>query len=300
LLLRSLCCRVSYLVAARYSTLDALNDAWGTNFWSQYYYSWEDIFPPRIAPAQINPGQRLDYYRFMSDSLLDCFLLEATILRQITPDVPITTNFMVARKPLDYFKWAPHLDIISVDTYPPINVPAWETALSHDLMRSLKGGQPYLVMEQAPSQVNWMRQNPQKRPGNSRLQNFQALAHGADGDLYFQWRQSQAGAEKFHSAIVPHEGSEYGRIFRQVAQIGAELERISPDIVGSRIQAQVAILMDWHNWWAVEYVPGPSDRLHYWEQIEAYYRPLHRLNDAIVSNSMEIAAQEIAILLTTL
>jgi beta-galactosidase len=265
----------------RYGTLDALNDAWGTKFWSQYYYSWEDIFPPRIAPAQINPGQRLDYYRFMSDSLLDCFLIEANILREITPDVPITTNFMVARKPLDYFKWAAHLDIISVDTYPPINVPAWETALSHDLMRSLKGGQPYLVMEQTPGQVNWMRQNPQKRPGNIRLQNFQALAHGADGDMYFQWRQSQAGAEKFHSAIVPHEGSEHGRIFQQVARIGEELERISPDIVGSRVHAQVAILLDWQNWWAIEYVPGPSDRLHYWEQIKAYYRPLHRLNVAL-------------------
>jgi beta-galactosidase len=120
---------------ARYHSLDALNDAWGTDFWSQWYYNWEDILPPRISPAQNNPGQVLDYQRFMSDSLLACYLAEAAILREITPTIPITTNFMVAFKPADYFAWAPHLDIISVDTYPPNTSPAWETALTHDLMR---------------------------------------------------------------------------------------------------------------------------------------------------------------------
>jgi beta-galactosidase len=266
---------------ARYRTLDALNNAWSTNFWSQRYYSWEDILPPRFSPAQINPGQSLDYRRFMSDSLLQCYLTEARILHEITPDIPVTTNFMAAFKPVDYFAWASHLDIISVDIYPPHTAQAWETAITHDLMRSLKGGRPHLVMEQTPSQVNWMPQNPHKRPGNLRLQSFQALAHGADGVMYFQWRQSLGGAEKFHSAVVSHEGSEHNRIFRQVAQIGAELERLSPHIAGSRMQAQVALVMDWQNWWAVEYTPGPSDRLRYWECIGSWYRALHRLNVAV-------------------
>lgn len=266
---------------ARYTTLDALNDAWGTNFWSQRYYTWDDILPPRIAPAQNNPGQCLDYSRFMSDSLLGCFKIEADILREVTPGIPITTNFMVAFKPADYFAWAPYLDIISIDNYPAITTPYWETALTHDLMRSLKDGQPYLVMEQTPSQLNWMPQNPHKRPGTIRLQSLQAVAHGADGILYFQWRQSQAGAEKFHSAIVTHEGNEHNRIFQQAAQIGAELEQLTPNVVGSRIQAQVALLMDWQNWWAVEYLPGPSDRPRYWEQLKSYYRPFHMLNVAI-------------------
>ena len=265
----------------RYRSLDALNDAWGTNFWSQHYYNWEDILPPRVSPAQNNPGQSLDYSRFMSDALLTCFKLEAEILREITPNIPITTNFMVAFKPADYFAWSPFLDIVSIDNYPAITTPAWETALTHDLMRSLKNGQPYLVMEQTPSQLNWMTQNPHKRPGNIRLQSLQAIAHGADGVLYFQWRQSQAGAEKFHSAVVTHEGNEHNRIFRQAAQIGEELEQLTPDVVGSRLPAQVAILMDWQNWWAVEYLPGPSDRLHYWEQLKSYYRPLHKSNVAV-------------------
>jgi len=265
----------------RYAFLDALNFAWSTDFWSQRYFDWEDILPPRISPAQNNPTQCLDYARFMSDSLLNCYLIEASILREITPEVPITTNLMVAFKPADYFAWAPHMDIISIDNYPTNTTPAWEIALTHDLMRSLKGGQPFLVMEQSPSQVNWMPQNPHKRPGRMRLQSYQAVAHGADGVLFFQWRQSKAGAEKFHSAVVPHEGSEHGRIFQQVAQMGSELQKLSPVVVGSRISAQVAILMDWQNWWAVEYLPGPSDRLRYREQIKSYYHALHRLNVAV-------------------
>ncbi|MEO6891805.1 MAG: beta-galactosidase [Ktedonobacteraceae bacterium] len=281
----------------RYQSLNDLNFAWSTNFWSQRYSHWEDILPPRIAPAQNNPGQSLDYQRFQSDSLLACYLSEARILREITPAVPITTNLMVAFKPLDYFAWAPHLDVISFDNYPPPTMPPWEMALTHDLMRSLKGGQPHLVMEQTPGQVNWMAQNPHKRPGRLRLQSLQSVAHGADGVLYFQWRQSQAGAEKFHSAVVPHEGSEHGRIFREVAQIGAELKRIAPVVAGSRIAARVAILLDWQNWWAVEYLPGPSDRLRYWEQIKACYRALHGLNVAVdvVSPSSDLSGYRLVV-----
>jgi beta-galactosidase len=266
---------------ARYQSLEDLNAAWGTTFWSQRYFAWEDILPPRAAPAQHNPGHVLDYWRFLSDALLACYRQEAEILRRVTPAVPLTTNFMVAHKPTDYFAWAPHLDVISFDHYPALTTPAWEMALTHDLMRSLKGGQPHLVMEQAPGQVNWMEQNPQKRPGALRLQSMQAVARGADGVLYFQWRQSAAGAEMFHSAIVPHEGSEHGRVFGQVARIGAELRRIAPQVSGSRIEATVGLLMDWQNWWAVEYQPGPSNRLKYWQEIKASYRPLYEHNVAV-------------------
>lgn len=265
----------------RYQSLEDLNTAWGTAFWSQHYFAWEDILPPRVAPAQNNPGQVLDYWRFMSDALLACYLLEAEILRRITPAVPLTTNLMVAHKATDYFAWAPHLDIVSFDQYPALSTPAWETALTHDLMRSLKGGHPHLVMEQAPGQVNWMAQNPQKRPGVLRLQSMQAVARGADGVLYFQWRQSAAGAEMFHSAIVPHDGGEHGRIFQQVARIGADLQRLAPSVAASRIEADVGLVMDWQNWWAVEYRPGPSDRVLYWQQIKASYRALYEHNVAI-------------------
>ncbi len=265
----------------RYHSLERLNEVWGTTFWSQHYYHWEDILPPRISPAQNNPGQALDYWRFMSDSLLGCYRNEAEILRSVTPDIPLTTNLMVAFKPVDGFAWAPFMDIISFDLYPSNTTPVWSNAFAQDVMRSLKRGQPHLVMEQSPSQVNWKPQNPHKRPGRLRLQTMQAIAHGADGAMYFQWRQSQAGAEKLHSAVVSHEGSEHGRIFRQAVQIGAELQQLSPEVVGSRISAQAAILLDWQNWWAVEYQPGPSNLLNYWQLLNDYYRALYQLNVAV-------------------
>jgi beta-galactosidase len=281
----------------RYHTLERLNDAWGTNFWSQRYYSWEDVLPPRITTAQNNPTQRLDYWRFMSDSLLECYRVEEDILRKVTPNTPLTTNLMVAHKPVDAYAWAKHMDIASFDMYPPISAAGWEVALPHDLMRSIKGGQPHLVMEQSPSQVNWMPQNPHKRPGQMRLHSMQALAHGANGVMFFQWRQSRAGAEKFHSAVVSHEGNEHTRIFKQAAQVGAELQKLAPEVANSRIQAQAALLMDWQNWWDVEYLPGPSDRLHYWQQLETWYHALHDLNIAVdvVEPDSDLSSYRLAI-----
>jgi beta-galactosidase len=261
----------------KYDTLARLNECWSTNFWSQSYGSWDDVLPPRLAPAQNNPGQVLDYKNFMSDSLLSLYILEAGTLRSYS-DAPITTNFMAPFKPADYFTWAPHIDFISVDIYPPPYYPPFLTALAFDLTRSLKQ-KPFVVMEQCPSQVNWMSQNPHKRPGDIRLQSLQSVAHGADGVCYFQWRQSSGGAEKFHSAVVSHSGSD-NRIFRQAAQIGEDLSHLKC-VVGSRVTARVAIVVDWRNWWAVEYLPGPSDQLQYGEQIGYAYRPFHGLNIAV-------------------
>lgn len=276
-------CAVAFRVwlQERYSSLESLNDAWGTSFWSQRYYEWEDVLPPRVTPAQNNPTHSLDYWHFMSDSLLGCYRVEEDILRAVTPTIPLTTNLMVAFKPVDGFAWASHMDVVSFDMYPPVSAHPWQTAFPHDLMRSLKSGKPHLVMEQSPSQVNWMPQNPHKRPGRMRLHSLQAIAHGADGVMFFQWRQSEAGAEKFHSAVVTHDGNEHTRIFQQAAQVGDYLQKLAPDVAGSRVPAQVAILMDWQNWWDVEYLPGPSDRMHYWEQLLTYYRAFHKYNIAV-------------------
>ncbi|GLV56460.1 beta-galactosidase [Dictyobacter sp. S3.2.2.5] len=265
----------------RYNSLEELNTVWGTNFWSQRYYEWEDVLPPRISPAQNNPGQTLDYWRFMNDSLLGCYRIEEDILRAVTPNVPLTTNLMVAFKPVDAYDWARHMDIVSFDMYPaPGTDPAWN-ALHHDLMRSAKGGRPHMVMEQSPSQVNWQPQNPHKRPGQMRLHSLQGVAHGADGILFFQWRQSKTGAEMFHSAVVTHEGDEHNRIFKQAAQVGAELAMLSESVAGTSTQSDVAILMDWDNWWAVEYLPGPSHRLKYMEIVGRYYHAFHQQNISI-------------------
>lgn len=267
---------------ARYRTLDALNAAWGTAFWSQHYGAWEEILPPRAAPTFSNPTQQLDFRRFSSDALLECFEMEQGILREVTPEIPITTNFMGFFKPLDYWRWAERMDVVSDDSYPDPNDPdaPIHRAMTSDLMRSLGRGRPWLLMEQTPSQVNWRPQNALKRPGQMRLWSLQALARGADGILFFQWRAAQAGAEKFHGAMVPHVGTERSRAWREVAALGSELQGLD-GLLGGETPARVAIVLDWPSWWAVEQDSKPHAGLRVLEQVLAYYRPLYAANIAV-------------------
>jgi beta-galactosidase len=265
----------------RYSTLDELNARWGTNFWSQKVYSWSEIGLPGKTPTYANPGQQLDYARFMSDSLLECYLGEHKVLKAATPELPIMTNFMLNFKPLDYFEWAKHMDLVTWDSYPeptagiPVNAAMW-----HDLMRGLKGGQPFVLMEQVTSQVNWRPHNPLKRPGVMRLWSYQTIAHGGDGVMFFQWRAARAGAEKFHGAMVTHTGDENSRVYKEVEQLGQELRGLDA-IVDSRIEAKVAILFDWHNWWALELDSKPSRDVQYMEQVLHVYTALFERNIAV-------------------
>jgi beta-galactosidase len=267
---------------ARYGTVDALNEAWGTAFWSQHYGDWSEINPPRRAPTFANPTQQLDWKRFSSDSLLECCERERAILREYAPDVPATTNFMGFFKPLDYWKWARSQDVISHDSYPDPSNPAEvaDAAMSYDLMRSLGGGQPWVLMEQTTSQVNWRRQNVLKRPGQMRLWSYQALARGANGIMFFQWRAARAGAEKFHGAMVPHVGTEQSRVWREVVQLGNELKQLG-DVLPARVPAKVAILFDWESWWALELDSKPSADVRLMEQIRSYYAPLYARNIAV-------------------
>lgn len=263
----------------RYATLDALNEAWSTAFWSQHYSEWEEITPPRAAPAQLNPTQQLDYARCMSDSYLACFELEKALLRAESPDIPITTNFMNFYKPLDYWAWAAREDVISNDAYPDPAVAEVEitAAMAHDLMRGLARGEPWLLMEQTPSQVNWRPVNALKRPGQMRLWCYQALARGANGTLFFQWRASRAGSEKFHGGFVPHVGTERSRVWDEMRSLGAELATLD-EIMAARTRAEVAILLDWESWWALELDSHPSSEIALMDRVQAFYAPLWRRN----------------------
>ena len=262
----------------RYGSLDALNEAWGAAFWGQWYIDWEEIGAPRRAPAHANPAQCLDWKRFCSDSWLACFDDQKKILRGITPDVPLTTNFMSFFKPLNYWKWAAHEDVISNDSYPDPSDPEWmfRTGMVCDLMRSLGNGKPWLLMEQATAQVNWRRRNAVKRPGQMRLGSYQALARGANGAMFFQWRASQAGSEKFHSAMLPHVGTD-SRVWREVKALGTELPKLTP-LLSSQVHAEVAILFDWENWWALEQSDKPSNDLSLLELVSGWYDEFFRRN----------------------
>lgn len=260
----------------RYGSLDNLNSAWGTTFWSQGYSSWEEILPPRTAPYLHNPTQVLDFKRFTSDSLLKLFTAERDIIRRHSPDVPVTTNLMGFFRGADYFGFAGETDLIGNNWYTdPAQPQTWELgALTHDLCRGLAAGRPWLLMESAASAVNWRPHNSAKEPGALRVDSLSALARGSDGICFFQFRQSAFGAERFHSAVVPLAGEDT-RVFREVSALGSELQDLRL-LAGTPSPSRIAVLFDWDSWWAAESPDCPSDRLGVLDQLQAYYRPLLR------------------------
>jgi beta-galactosidase len=262
----------------RYITLDNLNFNWGAAFWGQLYGEWNEIQPPRSTPAQANPTHQLDWMRFSSDSWLTCFEEQKAQLKLVTPIVPVTTNFMGFHKNVDYFKFSPHEDLVSQDSYPDTYESDWmvKAAIACDLIRSVGERRPWLLMEQSSSQVNWRQRNGLKRPGIMRQCSYQAVARGADGVMFFQWRQSKAGAEKHHSGMLPHAGVE-SRVWCEVKDLGNELPKLNA-LLSSQVDAEVAILMDWENWWALELDSKPSSDLKLLPQIYSFFKPLFERN----------------------
>lgn len=263
----------------RYATLDALNDAWWTTFWSHRYTDWAEIEPPSALTEHWRgpdhtafQGITLDYFRCITDALLGCFLAEKEAIRRYDPETPVTTNFMGMFRPLDYHRWAPHLDFASWDSYPPLDAPPTWPALAHDLMRGLKDGAPFWLMEQTPSTTASRDVNPLRRPGELRLATFQAIAHGADAALYFQMRASRGACEKYHGAVIGHAGRDDTRVFGEVADLGKELGLLGDATLGARTPARTALLFDWDSWWALEISDGPSRLVKYQEVVHTYYR----------------------------
>ena len=239
----------------RHGDLEGLNDAWGTAFWSQRYTAWEQVIPPRVTPTFPNPTQSLDFWRFGSDTLLKQYLAERDVLHALSPGVPVTTNFMTNDhfRLLDYARWAPEVDVVSTDHYvvqqpqgaatDPRYDPRGELAFTADLTRGLAGGEPWVLMEHSTSAVNWQPVNRAKAPGQMLRDSLLHVARGADTLGFFQWRASRAGAEKFHSGLVPHAGTDT-KVFREVTRLGEVSARLG-ELVGSRVEAPVALLWDY-------------------------------------------------------
>jgi len=261
----------------KYRDLSALNEAWGTTFWGQRYGDWEEIDAPRASHTAVNPAQRLDFARFTSDEHLACFRIQRDVLRELTPDLPITTNFMVTNcAAMDYWRWAAEVDVIANDHYLEAERPDnhIDLAMSADLSRSLGGGRPWMLMEHSVGAVNWQPRNLAKRPGEMRRNSLAHVARGSDSVLFFQWRASRFGAEKFHSAMVPHAGTD-SQVWRDVVALGKDLRRIA-EVRGSRVEAEVAIVWDWQSAWALELEWRPSVDLVFRERMDAYYEALWR------------------------
>jgi beta-galactosidase len=286
----------------RHETLERLNDAWGTAFWSQRYTDWQQILPPRLTTTFGNPTHVLDYKRFQSDTLLDFHRSEKSILAELSPGVPVTTNFMTLAHfdHLDYHQWAPEQDVISTDHYVvnALEHPRAELAFSGDLTRGLAGGSPWMLMEHSTSAVNWQPVNPAKAPGQTLRDSLAHVARGADTLGFFQWRQSLAGSEKFHSAIVPHAGRDSAR-FREVVQLGQVAQRLG-EVVGSRVQSEVAILWDYQAQWAASGPAMPSSELGYTTTPHAVHRVLRArgVTADVVHPSADLAAYKVVVVPT--
>jgi beta-galactosidase len=284
-------------LARRYGSIDALNRRWWTAFWSHTYTEWDEIDPPHADGETLTGGLTLDYRRFQSESMLACLVAEREAIRRHSPDVPITTNMMGPYLHLDYRAWAREVDVISWDCYPSRREDPGDIAFAHDLNRGLKNGDPFLLMEQTPSAQSWQPISALARPGVVRLRSYQAVAHGADSVMYFQWRRGRGGAEKFHGAVVEHAGDPDARVFREVAALGEELERVGADIVSARTTSRVAILFDWDSWWALDGAVGPIRDKAYVATVRRWYRALWRRNVAVdvVFSDSELARYDVVI-----
>ncbi|MEV3859983.1 beta-galactosidase [Streptomyces sp. NPDC050095] len=284
----------------RYTTLDALNHAWGTAFWSQRYSDFEQILPPRLAASHPNPTQQLDFKRFSSDALKDHLLAERAVLRELTPDVPVTTNFMVmgGTKGMDYADWAAEVDFVANDHYViPGPQDRDELSFSANLTSGIAGHRPWFLMEHSTSAVNWQPVNLAKKTGELARDSLLHVAHGADAVCFFQWRQSAAGAEKYHSAMVPHAGED-SELFRGVVQLGRTLEALAPLAGTAREAARVAILFDWGSWWTSEHDSHPTARLDYHREALDWYSALLRLGvraDIVPVGGTDLSAYDVVI-----
>lgn len=278
----------------RYGTIEKLNKCWNTTFWSHTYQSFDQIeSPSSIGETQLH-GLNLDWKRFVSFQTADFIRHEVRSVREGGSSLPVTANLMHYFQTLDYFKLAKELDIVSWDTYPTwhkeaVLETAYDNGMCHDLMRSLKG-KPFFQMESCPTSTNWQSVSKLKRPGVLFAQSMQAIAHGGEGAMYFQVRQSRGASEKFHGAIIDHYGGNDTRVFREVAKTGRVLKQIS-ELAGSTVFSQAAILYDWESQWAMNDSQGPRNKgLHYHEALLKFYRGFRKqgLNVDLVDMDCDI------------
>lgn len=262
----------------RYGSIDQLNRAWGTSFWSQRYTEFDEILPPRLTLSTRNPSQVLDFHRFSSDEVLDHYRAETAMIRAHST-LPVTTNFMVTAhiRELDYWQWAPEMDVIANDHYLDHRLadPRTELSFSADLTRGLAGGQPWLLMEHSTGSVNWQPHNLTKGPGEMARNTVSHIARGADAVCFFQWRASLQGSEKFHSALLPHAGVD-SDLWREALALGALVGRLD-EVAGTTVHADVALLFSWEAWWASDGENRPTHAIDYLDQVHSLYGALHDL-----------------------
>lgn len=265
----------------KYGTIEALNKAWNTTFWSHNYQSFEQVESPSPKGEEDLHGLNLDWKRFVTDQTADFVSVEKKAIRDGGSELPVTLNMMYDYTGLNYSKFKGMIDVASWDSYPTWHkqeeiITALDTGFEHDYMRSLLK-KPFLLMESCPSATSWQSVSKLKRPGMLSAASLQAIAHGSDSVQYFQIRQSRGANEKFHGAVIDHYGGMDTRVYKEITEVGSQLNQLS-EIVGSTTKARVAILHDCENRWAMEDSQGPRNRdMHYRDTLKKIYNGLRKL-----------------------
>ncbi|WP_167958471.1 beta-galactosidase [Anaerosporobacter faecicola] len=299
-------CHCSYCQAAfqewlekKYQTIENLNKAWNTIFWSHDYQNFAQVESPSPKGEMMLHALNLDWKRFVTDQTADFVAWEKKAIREGGSTLPVTINMMYDFTGLNYRKFKDLIDFVSWDNYPVWHKEeekktALDTAFQHDFMRSILK-KPFLLMESCPTATNWQSVSKLKRPGMLRAASLQAIAHGSDSVQYFQIRQSRGASEKFHGAVIDHYGGMDTRVFREVTEVGSDLLKIK-EIVGSDTKAKVAILHDCESRWAMEDAQGPRNKgLHYMDTVMKMYAALRKqgLNVDILDMEDELTDYEI-------
>jgi len=261
-----------------YGTLDCLNSAWGTIFWSQQYTDWAQIPLPWLSVEQQlahNPSLLLDFFRFASDAIVAYQGMQVDILRDLCPQHFVTHNMMGLFDEIDYFDLGVELDFASFDNYPNYAdaSPHW-TGMALDVTRGIRACN-FWVMEQQAGPTGWRTLAPTPRPGLIRCWTWQAVAHGADAVLFFRWRTSRFGTEQLWHGILDHDG-EPRRRYREVQQIGREVREHAAQWSASCPRNEVAFILSYQQDWALQIQPHNLG-LTYWGEVYRLYQPLRKL-----------------------
>ncbi|MBM3824192.1 MAG: beta-galactosidase [Verrucomicrobia bacterium] len=271
---------------AKYETLERFNELTGTRFWGQLVTDWEQVPMPKKAPTVYNPALVIDWMRFSSDTIVAYARMQADLLHELSPGIPVTSNLRALTRRFDHFDMAGVLDFVAVDTYAANKARASELACDADKLRCLKksgikapgGDEGFWVIEQKAGNVNWQEVNTLVRPGVIRLLTYQLISRGADGILYFLWRQPRIGSEKFYGGVLSHDGRGDNRTYKEICQIGEELKLLDPVLKGSKVVADVCILISHDNDWALQLKPQPNKHFSQHEHLMLFYSALHDRN----------------------
>jgi beta-galactosidase len=290
----------------RYGSIDALNESWGTAFWSQRYDDFAQIptpvlgqipMPTGFMTASPNPSLALDFRRFTSDSHIAFLRLQTDELRaRITADQPITHNLMGFRfSEIDYHRLATEIDVVSWDNYPSLDRSArWTSpALAADAMRGLKH-RPVWIVEQQVGPLGWEILRTPRR-GQMRLYTLQAIAHGAELVGYFRWRTARHGTEQHWYGVLDAHGR-VGHRYRELAELSRELEAIGDALAEASVVSPAALLHDYDSRFALQVQPtNPS--LAYEETAQRHYEALRTLGIGVdvISPAAELSSYRLVV-----